>query len=986
MKRILLFLFLCSIFSLNAQAQQLVKGKITASDNGEPLPGVNVVIKGTSVGSVTDANGNYSLSVPNLDATLVFSFIGLIAQEIPLAGRSELDLEMEADFKELEEVVVTGYTEINKKRLSGSISTMEASDIEGVPVPSFDQVLQGKAAGLYVNASSGQPGSSATVRIRGNGSILGGNTPLFILDGVPIEANEFAALNANDFESVSVLKDASSTSLYGSRGANGVIVITSKKGKVGKTKFNYSGQFGVSRIGDWKYEMMNTDQRLEYERLIQNGPGWDYAAENPERPAGAQASLDSLRQYNTNWLDVVTRQGFTQQHQLSAQGGKGQTRFFISGGYLEQQGVGIGSSLERITGRMNLSHEASEKLRFNVVTSVGYGMSNTLPSESLSVANPFASTLNMPYQPPLDADGNYTYGPLDANPLEWQEKANFEDGQLKTNLTFDVAYDFYPGFSFQSKIGIDYRTTKSTSFIDPNSRPGESSRGGEGSYGVSESKYFKYIWGNNVSYAKTIDRHDFSVGLYSEFISKKQNSFGYTGYGLNPNLPNTPAAITPGNGGNGFIPSVGGGMTENALLSYFMIGNYTYNNRYNFIASIRRDGSSKFGENNRWATLWSVGSSWNISEEAFYGLTVINDLKLKASYGSSGNQDDTDASVGDFQRAQTFSAASSYGGVSGIYPLAIGNRDLKWEISRQLNVGFDFGMFKDRLSGSLEFYNNVTSDLFLDQKLSATSGFTNVRKNAGKMRNRGFEITLNTTNVVAGDFQWSTSLNYAYNDNEILDLGQVSEFENGTSLVRVGYPLGSHYVVGWAGVNPANGQPLYLDSFGQPTPVYNSNNATSDWGTSNPPHVGGITNNLSFKGIELSFFFNYQLGHSLYNNQSFFIENHNVPYNQSTVMLEMWQEPGDLTNIPSPRYQRQFNSVDVEDASFLRLRNVTLGYRFPQELVSKAKLSSVRMFIQGQNLATWTRFTGFDPEIGNNIAQFQYPTPQIYTLGIDVGF
>ncbi|WP_072159067.1 TonB-dependent receptor [Persicobacter sp. CCB-QB2] len=987
MKRIIPFLLLL-LFCLaaEAQSQHTVSGTIKSIENGEPLPGVNVMVKDTSIGTVTNVDGYYSLSVPNENVVLLFTFIGLESQELSVQGRSVLDVDMEADLKELEEVVVTGYTDINKKRLSGSISSIDASEIESVPMPSFDQVLQGKAAGLYVNAGSGQPGAAATVRIRGNGSILGGNTPLFVMDGVPIEAAEFAALNANDFESVSVLKDASATSLYGSRGANGVIVITSKKGKVGKTKFNYSGQFGVSEIGDWKYDMMNTEERLQYEEMVQNGPGWDFSPNNPERPSGSDNSLDSLRQYNTNWLDVVTRTGFTQQHQLSAQGGKEQTRFFISGGYLEQQGVGIGSALERITGRVNIAHEASKRLRFNLVSSVGYSQSDFLPSESLSIANPFASTLNMPYQPPLDAEGNYTYGPLDANPLEWDEKTSFQEGQLKTNLTFDVSYDFYEGFSFKSKIGLDYRSSKSTSYISPDSQPGSSQRGQEGSYGASDNKYFKYIWLNSVTYTRTIGDHDFSGGLYMELIRKQESSFGYSGFGLNSKLPNTPAAITPGTASNGFIPTVGGGNTENALNSYFFIGNYTYKSKYNLALSARRDGSSKFGQNNRWANLWSVGASWNISEEDFFGASWVNSLKLKASYGKSGNQDDTDSSVGDFQSVQTFVATSTYAGVSGIYPASVGNPDLQWEISNQLNVGLDYSIFKDRISGSFEAYNNITSDLFLDQKLSATAGFTSVRRNAGKMRNRGVEITLNTTNVSIGDFLWTTNLNYAYNDNEILDLGQVTEFEFGTSLVREGYPLGSHYSVGWAGVNPANGQPLYLDQFGNPTPIFNSSNATSDWGTSNPPHVGGMTNTLTFKGIEFSFFFNFQAGHTLFNNQSFFIENHNVPYNQSTVMLTMWQEEGDVTNIPSPRYQRQFTSQDIEDASFLRLRNVTLGYNFPRKLISRIRLDRLKIYLQGQNLYTWTEFTGFDPEIGNNIAQFQYPTPKIYTLGIDVGF
>ncbi|GJM59937.1 SusC/RagA family TonB-linked outer membrane protein [Persicobacter diffluens] len=987
MKKMLL-MAMATLFAFSAYAQgRVVTGTVTAEESGDPIPGVNVLIKGEASGTITDIEGKYSLDVPSKDTRLVFTFIGLATEEVLVGGQSEINLTMKAEFTQLTEVVVTGYSEFNKKSLSGSIAVIDEKALENVPVATFDQMLQGQASGLYINAGSGQPGTAATIRIRGNGSILGGNDPLYIMDGVPIEADAFAAINPNDISSVNVLKDASSTALYGSRGANGVIVITTKQGKSGATRFNYSGQYGITEVGDWRYDMMNTEERLRYEEMTQRSNGWAYSPNNPNAPDDAAEKLAELKAIDTDWAEVATQLGRSQNHQLSMTGGKGGTSFYISGNYFQQDGVLLGSDLNRYSGRFNIKNDSFDRLKIDLNSYIGYSDLNYVPSEGLSVANPMVQSLNMPYQKPIDDDGNYTYGPLGQNPLEWRDHTSNSRGELKANVSLNAKLDVWNGIFVSGRLGLDYRNRKSNQWRDPEYRPGSGvSNGGEGLYSFNDYSFFSPILLGQIGYAKEFGKHKLAASINSELIQKTYSGHNYTGYGINGKLPNTPGGITQGDPDNGFIASVGGFKESNALLSYFLVGDYSYNEKYNLTFSLRRDASSKFGENNQWATLGAVGASWVVSDEDFFNSGLISFMKVRASYGVAGNQDDTDESIGSYQRYGVFQNTSGYAGTAGIVPASIANPDLKWETSAQFNLGVDVSAFNDRVSLAVDVYNNITSDLFLDQKLSYTSGQGELRINAGEMRNRGIEFVLNTTNVQIGDFKWTTSMNYSYNENEIMDLGQVSQFENGTSLVEVGKPLGSHYSVGWGGVDPANGQPLYLTADGALTPTYSEENSTTNWGTSNPPHIGGITNNMSYKGFDFSFFFSFQAGHKLFNNQLYFIENHNVSYNQTTRMLDMWQQPGDVTNIAAPGYAREFSSYDIEDGSFIKLKNVQLGYTLPSEIIGKTPFNSLRIYAQGQNLMTWTKFSGFDPEIGNNIAQFQYPIPRIYTMGIDLSF
>jgi TonB-linked SusC/RagA family outer membrane protein len=618
---------------------------------------------------------------------------------------------------------------------------------------------------------------------------------------------------------------------------------------------------------------------------------------------------------------------------------------------------------------------------------MGYSQSNFIESEgAVNLNNPFAAAyLYNSYERIKNPEtGKYETPATGINVFERTENQSNKNDEIKGIGNAYAEYEIFKGLTVKSLFGIDYRSRTFDRLISPLSTAGSASVGGQGSLNQASNRRVKLINTNTANLVRSFgDRHYVNFVLGNETLTEKFRSTTYTGYGIDPKRP-VAAGITQGTTTNGFIPAVGGSQTENALVSYFGNGTYTLDGRYNFSAGLRRDGSSKFGANNKWATFYSLGAGWNISDENFMkGLEFVNDLKLRVSYGTSGNQDlGTNA---DFPSLGLF-GTSTYEGIAGIAPLSPENPDLKWEKSNKFNIGLDYSVLDRRVYGSLDVYNNITTDLFINTQLSRTSGFTSLQRNVGEMRNRGIELAINTDIIRGADFNWTTTLNIAYNDNEILDLFQEREFELGTSIVREGLPLGSHFIPTWAGVNPANGDPLYYDLEGNVTNVF-SDDLAQPQGTFNPPVTGGFNSTVSYKGLELSTFFSFVQGNQLFNNNTFFITNPNfASFNQSKDMLNIWKTPGQVTDIQRLGTERQFSSKDLEDGSYLRFRNATLAYNVPQEMVSKLKLGSVRAFVQAQNLFTLTKFTGFDPELDNNIQQFDYPVPRTYTVGFDIGF
>jgi TonB-linked SusC/RagA family outer membrane protein len=981
-------------------AQRTITGSVV-DEEGEPLIGAAVQVKGTTKGVITDFDGNFTIEVPSGSDIIVFSYIGYTDQEYTLGASNVVDIVLQPDSEIIETVEVIGYKTATREETVGSVGKVGSEKIEGVPLATFDQTLQGQTAGLAVFGGSGQPGSSAGyVQIRGPGSINGSNTPLYLMDGIQISAGDFNTLNPNDIESVSVLKDAASTAIYGSRGANGVILITTKRGSSEKVNYTYRGQFGVADFTTGEFNMMNSTQKLAFEEAAMRGPGWINSRNNPanaglpeDQLMQLDATLDSLRGINTNWRDILFQDGKTHMHELAASGGNKKTTFYVSGSYFDQEGQFIESRLKRGTGRFNITHRASDHVEFGLNATMGYSQTSFIAAENaVNLNNPFAfAYLANPYEQVwLDEEaGIYQFGATGRNPFEDVNLNTRDSREFKGVAATYMQISFLKNFKFRTQFGIDYRNNNGNTYISPLSRLGLTVTGSEGSLARNMNEFSRWTTTNTLNWAKRFgEDHRIDVLVGQEFIATKTESFNFTGYGVDPDIQ-TPAGIT--NGNPNLIPVVGGGLAEKNISSLFARADYSFKDRYNFSAGIRRDGSSGFGRDNQFGTFWNAGASWIISREDFLANnSTINFLKVYINYGTLGND-----ALGFYDALGAFNNVV-YNGVQGIAPdpTAPPNPALQWEVSKQLNIGAEFGLWNDRVSGEFALYRNDTEDLFVPQQLSRTTGSTQIDINSGRMRNQGVEIELNFELVKTKDFYLNLGGNFTYNYNEVLDLGQVTEFEQGTEIVREGQPLGSHFVTGWAGVDPATGDPLYLDSLQNVTNVFSPDNALSIWGTWYPPFIGGVNLEVGYKGFRLALFGNWTAQRTLFNNQTFFQENPNfAQFNQFSSMdvrpgsasRDIWIQPGDIAQHQRIESPRQFSSKDLEDASFFRLRNVRLSYSFSSNVLGNT-LNDLMIFVQAQNLLTFTKFSGFDPEISNNIAQYEYPAQRTYTVGVQVGF
>lgn len=992
---LLLNLFLVS-FAF-AQSGSLT-GTVVDQRTGEPLTGVNILIQELSRGAASGIDGQFTVAnIPYGTYAVRVTYVGFLQQNLNVtidSPQNSLDIRLREDLVGLEEVIITGYTELSRSRITGSMTTVSAARIESTPTGSFEQALQGRTPGVFITTGSGQPGSSATVRIRGTGSINSSNAPLYVVDGVPINSGDFASMNPNDFESVTVLRDASATAQYGARGSNGVILIQTKRGRSGPSQVRYSGQLGVSQVGEFKYDMMNTEEKLRFEEIIRSGQGWATSPNNPANAANLDAAAQSradLLAIDTDWTDVFFRTGITQQHNLSVSGGNERVRYFISGGIFEQEGIGLRTGLNRYSLRVNTDINATDRLEVGFSGSGNYSESTFTESESgVALANPFAAAyLANPYERLRDDDGNVLVGGgrTGANAFDRLDKDTNERNEIKfvgsTYARLKLG-DFIVGQEF----GLDFRERYSSRWINPSSYAGGLvTNGNSGLLSRNTNRLTFFTSNTNVRYRTEFQgRHQLDLYAGNEFLKSHFQSFGYTGYGLNPALGATPSAITPGSPTNNMIPGVRGSFTQNSLWSLLAIADYSFDEKYNLRASIRRDGSSRFGPENKYAYLWSVGTSWIATNEDFLSdIDFLSNLIVRLSYGVTGNQGASFSAAQDFQRVATF-GSGSFAGIQTLVPTAPGNDDLKWETAGKLNFGIDFGFLQNRVSGTIDLYREETSDLFITQSLSRTAGFASLSINAGSVRNSGIELSLEGDVIRERDVVLTLNANYSYNKNEITDLGQVDEFTAGTSIIRTGLPLGSHYVVEWAGVDPATGAPLYRDLDGNVTTTFSGDNAKAEFGSWLPPTTGGFGADFRYRNFALAAQFNFASGNVLFNNQRFFQENHGFAgFNLYRSMLDIWQQPGDVTDIQSNQFARQFSSKDLEDASYLRLRNVVVSYNIPGRVFNN-EIRNVRLFVQGQNLYTWTKFTGFDPEDYNNISQYAYPLPRILTGGIDINF
>ncbi len=888
---------------------------------------------------------------------------------------------------DIEEVVVvsTGYTTLKKEQVSGAVSSVKAKDVESTPGATLQQALVGKLSGVDISFGSGAPGSANfRVDIRGTKSINGTVDPLYVVDGIPISSGAFQLLDPNSFESVDVVKDYGTAAQYGASGGGGIVIITTKKGRNrSKALVTYTGQTGVSTRAKDKVQMMDSRQWNTWRRLVgENNPYTGLAY--------TDADIENLSQINTNWQGLIIKDGVFNQHNFEIAGGSEDITYYSNLGYFNQEGIIKGSDMQRISGVFNLGAKVSDRLQLNFNNSITYGLRNNVASEgAINLNNPIvAMYLAPPSDVPYLPNGDYNTGPnrVGGNALETIDNRISETQQFRLVSGLTGTYRITDELSAKQTIGIDHRNTNGQSFIGPDTYLGINgvATGNSGSLGRSNSQVSSILNNTSLNYQKFFgDRHQVSVTALYEYFGKFINSFSYTGYGLDNLYINSPnsilvSALT--------LPNITGGSTNYHRMAYVGIGSYTLDDKYSFNASIRRESASNFGANHKWGTFWGAGFAWQLNKENFMqSLSFINILKPRVSYGEVGNPQDPEFN-NPYLTAKNYTTGS-YNNENTLLPSSPGNDNFKWEVGKELSVGLDFGLFRNRVSGSIDYYDRQTSDLYLTRSLSGTTGFSSITNfNAGEMENKGVELQLNVDVIRNNDFKWSVFGNIAQNKNKILSLGEVNEYELGTSIVRVGLPFGTHYVVGWAGVDQSNGQPLYYDVNGNLTNVYSDSNNVANYGTYKPEIWGGFGTELAYKGLTLSANFRFKDKYYRFNNESYFLENPSFSgYNQSTNMLNMWTTPGQITEVQSAKYLRQFSSKDIEDASFLRLQEVRLNYRIPKAILGDF-ISSMDLFVIGNNLYTWTNWTGLDPDDSNNIGSYEYPFSRTITFGAKINF
>jgi TonB-linked SusC/RagA family outer membrane protein len=985
-------------------------GRVT-DEAGSPVVGATVSVIGSNVRTSTNATGNFTIGAPANASELEVTFVGFSDQRVSITNQATYNIRLTATASSLGDVVVTGYQTRRRSEFTGATAKVAARQIEQVPLASFEQILQGRAPGLYIASGSGQPGTAARVNIRGVGSISGGNDPLYVLDGIPIEPGVFRSLNPNDFESVDVLKDAAGAGLYGSRGANGVIVITSKRGKSGRTQLQYRGQTGHSVAPKQNnLKLMNTAERLQYEETVLGGPaglfasgaisgypGWDYSPNNPRyaslsasQKAANAAALDSIRAINTDWPGIFFQKGRFSQHEVSASGGSQGLSFYTSLSAFNQQGVVVRSNLDRYTFRANIDFKTS-RLSVNVRSAAGWSSSNGIESEAaIALANPIAAAfLELPYVRLNRVSGGVdtAAGKTGPNAYDRIFTTTALSNQFKGNLGVTIQFDIWGGISFKTTNGVDWRNNNSTRFIKPNSFVGRQvTQGNQGSYNEGNLENLQLITTSGFVFNRTFnDKHIVNATAMIEAIRNRSRSNSLTGFGINPALPNTPAGITAGSSTNNFIPLVSGARTVNGLYSQFLTADYTFDRRYTISASIRNDAPSQVPEANRNNLFWTAGASWNIIREKFMeNQKLFQDARLRASYGETGN---VNGFASDFGYISTYGAsAAGYAGASGIIPTSPGNLDYRLESQVISNIGLDFTFLNKRIRTTTDYYVKNSRNLFINQNLSRTTGFTSLSTNAGEMQNRGFEFSVNGDVVAQKDLLVTLGINGAFNKNTITSLGPLKDIPAGTGIYRVGYSFGTHYTVGYLGVDPQSGRPVYQDINGNPTTIYNASNNRAEYGTYLPSFTGGATLDVTYRGFNLSALMSTAQGVKRFNNESFFYEttSSNVAFNKRVDMLTSWQKPGDMTNYQRITAAREFSSRDIQDASFIRFRNLQLGYTYTPK--NGKFIRSARFWGQGQNLYTWTKWQGFDPEESNNIASYEFPNPKTYTIGVDINF
>ena len=949
-----------------AQTSVRVSGVVTSADDGLPMIGV-AVMDGKGNGVVTSLDGDYEIYVaPGTE--LIFSSIGFNDEKVvvPQAETFTHNVVMQPESMKLDDVVVIAYGVRKKGTVAGSVSTVKSEKLENTPTAAFDQALQGQVAGLTVLSNTGEPSASASMKIRGTNSINSGTSPLYILDGVEISASDFNTISPADIESMSVLKDASSTSIYGARAANGVIVITTKRGRnMDRPNINFRTQLGWSAIAHGNWDLMNTAERIQYEKEIGMTAGQNY---------------DYLQVIDVNWM--------LQSYELSVSGATDKTNYYISGSYYDQEGVAPGSLFERYSMRFNFEHQMAKWLKMGANTMFNYQNIQQADEGAYALVTPIsAARFMLPYWDPYRADGSLasvndgSWKGQGQNPLEWLENNPLAYKKYKVFSTLFADFNIYKNLTFKTQFGFDFSHTtglsKSFASYAPNL--------GEGMAQRSSSDGLNLQWTNTLNYRFDIDNvHDFNFLLGHEWQDYHAERFSVRAEGQTNDMLTDIVTGTRVTSWDSMSSS------DYSRMSFFGRAEYNYNDKYYAEASLRTDGSSRFGKNNRWGLFGAVGFMWNLRNEDF--MQSCRDWmtlgQVSFSTGTSGNSE-----IPNYEHLALIAGGADYIGDSGVAPAQPGNESLTWENTWTTNLGFHFG-FWNRLNVDLELYAKRTTDMLMSVPLSyaQSNGYGYMWDNVGAMVNMGAEINVNATVLQIRDFSWNVNANVGYNHNEITELyNGVQEYElaNTNTKLVVGHPLGEFYINRYAGVNPANGDALWYDKDGNLTTELKDSDKVLVGNTFHAPWQGGFGTAFSWKGISLSAQFSWVADRYMLNNDRYFDESNGrfATYNQSRRLLGRWKQPGDITDIPRHGVFTEFDSRLLEDASFLRLKNLMVSYTLPSDLLKKTVvIRGLRVYAQAQNLLTFTNFSGLDPEGTNNLYAAQYPMSRQFTFGLDLMF
>ena len=972
----LLFVLLALLITpaLNAQSF-IVNGRVISGDDNEPLIGVAVMQEGTANGVTTDFDGNYTIELKDCEkAVLAFSYVGMKTQKhVVNAKTNVLNVVLESDTEIMDEVVVVAYGVRKKGTIAGSVSTVKAEKMENVPAAGFDQALQGQTPGLTVLSNSGEPSKAATFQIRGTNSINSGTSPLFILDGIPISSSDFNTISPSDIESISVLKDASSTSIYGARAANGVVVITTKRGlAMDKAKVVLRSQMGYSALAGNKWNLMNTEERILFEKEIGLDTGQDY---------------DKLRLTDVNWMDVVFNdRAMLQNYDLSISRATDKLNYFVSGSFYDQEGIAQGSTFRRYNLRTNADVKASEWLKVGTNSMIAYEEVQQADEGEYALYTPIsACRFMLPYWNPYREDGTIasskdgSWTGTTMNPVEWMDNNPVLNKKYKALSVIYAEVRPIENLVIRTQLGADFSHTTA----DMKSCPSFPGNNGIGVAGRSSADMVSLTITNTANYNFQLGKdHSFNLMLGQEGVDYRSESFQVIVRGQNndylTDLTSGTRAASWGNSSSSY-----------AYLSFFGRAEYNYKDRYYADFSLRTDASSRFGKNGRWASFWSVGFMWNLKNEAFMKkVNWLTNAQVAFSTGTSGN-----STIPDYDHLELVTGGVNYLGTAGIAPISQGNDKLGWEKLWATNLAFHLG-FWNRLNVDLEFYNKVTTDMLMSVPQSySNNGFGSRWDNVGTMVNRGLELSVNTDILRTKHFVWNINANVSYNKNEITELyNGLSEYEVSGSLTKlvVGHSVGEFYINRYAGVNPANGDALWYTKDGEITKEFNEGDKVMVGKGHIAPWQGGVGTTLSWKGFALNAQFSWVADRWMINNDRFFEESNGLysVYNQSRRLLyEGWKKPGDVTDIPRYGVTPLMDSRFLEDASFIRLKNLMLSYSFPKKWLDKTHFfSTARLYVQGQNLWTLTKFSGIDPESSSNVYQAQYPMSRQYTLGVELSF